>query len=86
LHAAVQRIFVDQVPVEAPFLAPFPPLAEFAAHEEQFFAWMGPLVAVEQRKLANFCHISPGILSTMLFFKCTTSSCEKGRANFSLKA
>ena len=34
------------------------PLAEFAAHKEQFFAWMAPLIAVEEAQVGEF---APGV-------------------------
>ena len=36
--------------------------------------------------MANFPHRSPGILSSIERFRCTTSSWEKGRTKFSWKA
>ena len=43
LHQPAQSIVfrkIDKVPIEARVVVPFAPLAEFTAHEEQFFAGM----------------------------------------------
>src|ERR1051325_262343 len=44
---------LKQMPVEAAFLVPFPPLAQLPAHEEQLLAGMGPHVAVEGAQVAE---------------------------------
>src|SRR5207247_8532664 len=38
-----------------------------------------------RRRLANFCHSSPGILQINDPLPCTTSSCERGKTKFSVK-
>ena len=37
-----------------------------------------------RRRLANFCHQSPAILSSRLRFMCATSSWDSGNTKFSL--
>ena len=47
------EVGVGGVPVDAAFVRPFGPLAEFAAHEQQFLARVGPHQAVEQAQVGK---------------------------------
>ena len=44
------------------------------------------MYAYSARRLARFCHGSPGILSISEPLPCTTSSWESGRTKFSVNA
>src|SRR3954462_3628822 len=44
------------------------------------------MYAYSERRFANFCQRSPGILFSSEPFPCTTSSCESGSTKFSLNA
>ena len=50
---AYVEVGVGGIPVDAAFMRPFGPLAEFAAHEQQFLARVGPHQAVEQAQVGK---------------------------------
>jgi hypothetical protein len=79
-------IVLDEVPVQADLAVPFRVLAELSAHEEQLLARMGPVVKEKQAQIGEFCQLSPGILLSSEPLPWTTSSWERGRMKFSLKA
>ena len=49
-----------------------------------FFPGCMNMNANSVRRVARFCHSSPGSLSSIERLPCTTSSCENGRMKFSV--
>src|SRR5437868_12990815 len=41
------------MPIKAARFGPFVALAEFLAHEEEFFAWMGVLISVQEAEIGK---------------------------------
>src|SRR6266496_73810 len=46
--------FLQQMPVEAGFVIPFVPLAEFTSHKEQFFSRQGIHISEKQAQVGKF--------------------------------
>ena len=54
--------------------------------KSSFLPGCAHMYAYSERRLANFCQRSPGILSSSDRLPWTTSSCDSGRMKFSLNA
>src|SRR5438876_1634976 len=70
---------VEQMPVEALVVIPFAPLAELAAHEQQFLAGLAVHVTVQQAQPSELVPVVAGSLLSSERLQCTTSSCDSGR-------
>src|SRR5262249_54212050 len=51
---------LEQMPVEARLVAPLPPLAKLAAHEEEFFARLGIHITQQESEVSELLPIVPG--------------------------
>ena len=83
-HQPRPQGFLGEAPVERTVMVPFPPLAEFPAHEQELLAGMSEHQPVERAKIREFPPVVPGIFPSRELLPCTTSSWESGSTKFSL--
>jgi hypothetical protein len=62
LNAFMMGIF-GQVPIQAAFMIPFVPLAEFSTHKKEFLGWLGIHITKEKTKIGKLLPVVPRHLS-----------------------
>ena len=63
LHHATMIGLITEVPRQARCVIPFRPLAKIAAHEQQFFTRVQPLITEQQTQVGHFLPVITGHLA-----------------------
>src|SRR6266700_1494449 len=76
---ALMRRPLEQIPIQAGIVVPFPPLAEFSSHKEQFLPWLHVLIAEEQAQVGKLLPPVSGHLANERSFAVNHLVMRKGQ-------